>query len=380
MKFTPILAIFLFFFEGCGNAPTKIHSNTEITWKANRYAQLFEIGETATDTFIHLYTYTPSNQSQKTERQLIGSFFWGKSQQKNHKDFVKITNRNRFILLSTVFSRFFVELKQQHRIVGVDQSKYLSRSAFPQKEKIPSVQPFGEIMPEATLKLNPDIIVAYFIGNQEKTNLSRIQSPKTHVLFCQSHLENHPLGRAEWIVLFSMLTNSQQLETFEAIEYEYMRLKTDLLKTTAPKVMINLPYSGTWDVPKQNAYLSILLRDAKTQPVWLENNSYQGTGSAQIGLELGYQLLAKSDYWINPGMCESLNCIAATDHRIGNCSPIKNKRVFQCDATMEADGANEYWDLGAVHPENILRDFAKIFHSEHPEFSKHSYYFYRQLK
>ncbi len=380
MKFTPILAIFLFFFEGCGNAPTKIHSNTEITWKANRYAQLFEIGETATDTFIHLYTYTPSNQSQKTERQLIGSFFWGKSQQKNHKDFVKIANRNRFILLSTVFSRFFVELKQQHRIVGVDQSKYLSRSAFPQKEKIPSVQPFGEIMPEATLKLNPDIIVAYFIGNQEKTNLSRIQSPKTHVLFCQSHLENHPLGRAEWIVLFSMLTNSQQLETFEAIEYEYMRLKTDLLKTTAPKVMINLPYSGTWDVPKQNAYLSILLRDAKTQPVWLENNSYQGTGSAQIGLELGYQLLAKSDYWINPGMCESLNCIAATDHRIGNCSPIKNKRVFQCDATMEADGANEYWDLGAVHPENILRDFAKIFHSEHPEFSKHSYYFYRQLK
>jgi len=380
MKFTPILAIFLFFFEGCGNAPTKIHSNTEITWKANRYAQLFEIGETATDTFIHLYTYTPSNQSQKTERQLIGSFFWGKSQQKNHKDFVKITNRNRFILLSTVFSRFFVELKQQHRIVGVDQSKYLSRSAFPQKEKIPSVQPFGEIMPEATLKLNPDIIVAYFIGNQEKTNLSRIQSPKTHVLFCQSHLENHPLGRAEWTVLFSMLTNSQQLETFEAIEDEYTRLKTDLLKTTAPKVMINLPYSGTWDVPKQNAYLSILLRDAKTQPVWLENNSYQGTGSAQIGLELGYQLLAKSDYWINPGMCESLSCIAATDHRIGNCSPIKNKHVFQCDATMDADGANEYWDLGAVHPEYILRDFAKIFHSEHPEFSKHSYYFYRQLK
>jgi iron complex transport system substrate-binding protein len=380
MKFTFILAIVLFFFEGCGNAPTKTNPNNEITWRVNSYAQLFKIGETATDTFIHLYTYTPSNQSQKSERQLIGSFFWGKSQQKNHKDFAKITNRNRFILLSTVFSRFFVELKQQHRIVGVDQSKYLSRSAFPQKEKIPSVQPFGEIMPEATLKLNPDIIVAYFVGNQEKTNLSRIQSSKTHVLFCQSHLENHPLGRAEWIVLFSMLTNSQQLETFEAIEDEYMRLKTDLLKTTAPKVMINLPYSGTWDVPKQNAYLSILLRDAKTQPVWLENNSYQGTGSAQIGLELGYQLLAKSDYWINPGMCESLGCIAATDHRIGNCSPIKNKRVFQCDATMEADGANEYWDLGAVHPEYILRDFAKIFHSEYPEFSKHSYYFYRQLK
>jgi iron complex transport system substrate-binding protein len=79
-------------------------------------------------------------------------------------------------------------------------------------------------------------------------------------------------------------------------------------------------------------------------------------------------------------MCESLSCIAATDHRIGNCSPIKNKHVFQCDATMDADGANEYWDLGAVHPEYILRDFAKIFHSEHPEFSKHSYYFYRQLK
>lgn len=380
MKIATVFAIVFLLFEGCGNAPTQRNQNNGITWVVNRYAQLFEIGYTRTDTFIKLYTFSPNSKSQTSERVVIGSFFWGKSQQIKHKDFVKIANRNRFILLSTVFSRFFVELKQQHKIIGVDQSKYLSRSAFPQKEKIPSVQPFGEIMPEATLKLNPDIIVAYFVGNQEKSNLSRIQSSKTHVLFCQSHLENHPLGRAEWIVLFSMLTNCLQLETFEAIEDEYMRLKTELLKTTDSKVMINLPYSGTWDVPKQNAYLSILLRDAKTQPVWLENNSYQGTGSAQIGLELGYQLLAKSDYWINPGMCESLGCIAATDHRIGNCSPIKNKRVFQCNATMEADGANEYWDLGAVHPEYILRDFAKIFHSEHPEFSKHSYYFYRQLK
>jgi iron complex transport system substrate-binding protein len=380
MKIATVFAIVFLLFEGCGNAPTQRNQNNEITWVANRYAQLFEIGYTPTDTFIKLYTFSPNSKSQTPERVVIGSFFWGKSQQIKQKDFAKITNRNRFILLSTVFSRFFVELKQQHKIIGVDQSKYLSRSAFPQKEKIPSVQPFGELMSEAALSLNPDIVIAYFMGNQEKSNLLRLQSKKTNVLFCQSHLENHPLGRAEWIVLFEVLTNSTTENTFESIEYEYVRLKKGLSKTTAPNVMINLPYSGTWDVPKQNTYLSILLKDAKANPIWLENNQYPGTGSAQIGLELGYKLLSKAEYWINPGMCESLACIQNSDNRIGSCPPIKNHKVYQCDLTIEADGANEYWDLGAVHPEYVLRDFAKIFHADLPNHTALSFYFYRQLK
>lgn len=377
MKFlAPILCLFLFF-EGCGS---RSESGIQgIQWTKNRYAQLFEIGFTPTDTFIKLYTFQ-NNKSQSDNREVVGQFFWGKTQKKSIQNFAKITNRNRYILLSTVFSRFFVELKQHQKIIGVDQSKYLPSSAFPQKNNIPSVQPFGEIMPEAALKLNPDILIAYFIGNQEKINLNRLQSPKTAVLFCQTHLEPHPLGRAEWIQFFSMFTQGKLTNQFELIEKQYFKLKKAISSFTSPSVMVNIPYSGTWDVPRQNAYLSILLKDANANPIWLSNNQYIGTGSAQIGLELGYNLLKNADFWINPGMCESIRCIQQTDPRIKECKPVKNKQVFQCDLKIESDGANEYWDLGAVHPEFVLRDFVKIFHPLYPNNSNNPFYFYRQLK
>lgn len=374
--FAPILCVFLFF-EGCGS---RSESGIQgIQWTKNRYAQLFEIGFSPTDTFVKLYTFK-SNKGQSNDRELVGQFFWGKTQKKSIKDFAKITNRNRFILLSTVFSRFFVELNQQHKIIGVDQSKYLPSSAFPQKNNIPSVQPFGEIMPEAALKLNPDILVAYFIGNQEKTNLNRLQSKKTAVLFCQTHLEPHPLGRAEWIELFSILCKGTFTNQFQQVEEAYISLQKSISTYPPPSVMVNIPYSGTWDVPREDAYLSILLKDANAKPIWHSNNQYNGTGSAQIGLEQGYNFLKLADFWINPGLCESLNCIQQTDPRIKDSNPVKNKNVFQCDLKIESDGANEYWDLGAVHPEYVLQDFVKIFHPSYPDNSNYPFYFYRQLK
>lgn len=374
--FATILCVFLFF-EGCGS---RSESGVQgIQWTKNRYAQLFEIGFTTTDTFVKLYTFQTLNGN-SSHKELVGSYFWGKTQKKSLKEFAKITNRSRYILLSTVFSRFFVELNEQRKIVGVDQSKYLTSSVFPQKNNLPSVQPFGEIMPEAALKLNPDIIVAYFTGNQEKSNLIRLQSSKTSVLFCQAHLEPHPLGRAEWIQLFSFLTKNKFSEQFEEIEHNYHSLKKSISTYPAPSVMVNIPYSGTWDVPRHNSYLSILLKDANSNPIWLNNNQYQGTGSAQIGLELGYNFLKNAEFWINPGLCESLKCIQNTDPRIKDCNPVKNKNVFQCDLKIESDGANEYWDLGAVHPEYVLQDFVKIFHPSYPDNSNYPFYFYRQLK
>lgn len=390
MKFPLSLIVVFLFCEACtSNSSNNNGSKNSVNWIPNKYAELYEIGLSETDTFLRLYTPNTNTKSTENTKILVGSFFWGKSSESSKfpgspsspdEHYTKISKRNRYILLSTVFTRFFAELNQKQKIIGVDQSKYLCSDIFPQKNNIPSVQPTGEINAEKALGLAPDVIVAYFVNDKEKNNLERLNTKKSHVLFCQSHLENHPLGRAEWITLFGFLTNSEKAFFFSDIEYDYMRLKKDLSESKPVSVMINLPYSGTWDVPRKNSYLSMLLQDAKTNPVWLENNQYSGTGSAQIGLELGYQLVSKAKFWINPGMCESLECIKSTDSRIANCYPIQNKTVFQSDLTQDADGANSYWDLGAVHPEYILSDFAKIFHSDNPKFSTKTYYFYRHLK
>lgn len=390
MKFYSINLFVILILGACSsNTNHEKFDANKIKWNPNKYAQLFEIGQSKTDTFIRLYTFAATQDNIPQNKTLVGSFFWGKSKESGNfspspssteQFYTKISKRQRYILLSTVFTRFFAELNQKQNIVGVDQAKYLCKDIFPQKNKIPSVQPTGEINAEAALNLSPDIVVAYFISNKEKSNLERLNTKKTQVLFCQSHLENHPLGRAEWITLFGFLTCSEKAFFFSNIESEYLKLKKDLSETTPVNVMINLPYSGTWDVPQNNTYLSVLLKDAKTNPVWLEGNQYPGVGSAQIGIELGYKLLSKASFWINPGMCESIACIKSTDTRIAKCLPVLNQKVFQCNLTQEPDGANTYWDLGAVHPEYVLSDFAKMFHSEKPYFAAKHYYFYQQLK
>ena len=306
------------------------------------------------------------------------------SEATTYPSFEKINSRKRWVVLTTIFAAFLKELeftnpafKTDSILVGCDQNRFLSRSLFPQKEKITSVQPTGQIQLEKLLSLKPDLVLGYFIAAKDKQQLERAKKAGISVLFCQSHLEPNPLGRAEWQRVFQALAG-QPNNSFSDEITRYKTIQTQYKTYPWVNTMVNLPYSGTWDIPCANSYLAQLLYDARCKAVWLENGAYQGSGSAQIGLEQGMTVLTQADVWINPGLCDSKACISQTDVRLQQALAFKQGRIIQHDAQIEPDGANVFWDMGAVHPSLVLEDLGLLAHEYGTDLHKRAH-FYRIL-
>lgn len=369
----------LLFFLGCNQPKTSKLIHTDIRWRQNDFAELFQIGQSKSDTFVKLFTFGKNGK-----RELINQFFWGTSPADSFPEFIKINRRNRCIALTGIFVRYFKEIASSEKItpkiVAVDQLNYLPEKLRSFISGAISVQPNGQLLLENALNAHPDIILGYYISENEKVQLNRLHTAEHPVLHCQTHLEKHPLGRSEWIKFFAALSG-QFNSPFELWKTQYDSIK-HLSNNRKIPTMVNLPYSGNWDVPKSNSYFSNLVKDAGGECIWLKNNQFQGTGSAPIGLEQGINFLNQSKVWLNIGMCDGLDCIVKADKRLNNCSPMKFNQIFQNDKKIESSGANEYWDLGAVNPSIVLNDLHLIFESvaSSNRVLTDNCYFYRRLK
>lgn len=72
------------------------------------------------------------------------------------------------------------------------------------------------------------------------------------IIECADYMETSPLGRAEWMKFYGLLTGKEQEadSLFKSIEKEYLSLK-QIAKdvTNRPTVISELKYSSAWYVP-----------------------------------------------------------------------------------------------------------------------------------
>ncbi|MCE1199136.1 MAG: iron ABC transporter substrate-binding protein, partial [Marinilabiliales bacterium] len=52
------------------------------------------------------------------------------------------------------------------------------------------------------------------------------------------------------------------------------------------------------------------------------------------------------------------------DNRFAGLSPVKNHRVYNNNLKINANGGNDYWESGVVHPDLILSDLVKLLHAD----------------
>lgn len=76
---------------------------------------------------------------------------------------------------------------------------------------------------EKVLQLNPDVVFAYSIQGQTAEYLDKIRQLGLTVVEMTEHLENHPLGKAEFIVAFAAFFNKEEMaaEIFTGIHRAY---------------------------------------------------------------------------------------------------------------------------------------------------------------
>lgn len=358
--FAFLLSMLLIGCQGKGRLSGKEAIPEDAVWVYPRYSNLFAMATTSNDTFLWLRNPSDTNAT-------LGLFCWGKGNNE-YKGITRIRKRNRWVVSSAVFAGMLEALHAEQLITAVDNTDYISSPRCHKRIEsgnISSVAPLGDVNRELVAKLNADLIIGYFIDQKGRENLEQTGRNQVPVLFFQNFLEIHPLGRAEWIKAFGYLCGKPELAAaqFAEIEEHYLSSVDEVESKVKhkPSVMVNAPFSGTWDIPAGGSYMGRLIEDAGGLYIW---SDFAGTGRVPLDIEKVFQKAARAEIWLNPGACRNYNCLMQLDKRLVDFAPIAQKKVFNCTRTLNSRGANAYWEYGVLRPDIVLKDLIAIFHPE----------------
>lgn len=231
---------------------------------------------------------------------------------------------------------------------------------------------------EMIVALRPDVVFIYGVTG-ESAAVAKLRQLGIPVVYIADYLENDPLGRAEWIVPFGLLTGrmDEAVAQFMHTENEYNTLGEMVASHIGkrPKVMLNSPYRDVWYLPGDRSYMVRLLNDA--------GGDYLGKGddsdkSRPVSAEQALILMAGADYWLGPGMVQDMAQLKADNRRFATLPVVRKGNVYNNNARTTPMGGSDFWESGAVRPDVVLADMVRILHPELvPE---HELYYFRRLE
>lgn len=280
------------------------------------------------------------------------------------------------VCMSSSYIAMLDALGEINRIVGVSGIDYIANPyILAHKKKIKDMGP--EMNYELLIGLKPDVVLLYGIGDAQTAVTDKLKELSIPYLYMGEYLEESPLGKAEWMVVLSELTDKREkgIETFREIPQRYYTLKalTDSVRQR-PTVMFNTPWNDSWVMPSTQSYMAQLVADAGADYIYKENTS---NSSTPIGLETAYGLIQKADYWINVGSATTLDELKTVNPKFADAKSVREKTVYNNNQRLTPTGGNDYWESAVVRPDVVLRDLIRIFH---PELVADSLYYYRQLE
>lgn len=123
-------------------------------------------------------------------------------------------------------------------------------------------------------------------------------------------------------------------------------------------------FRGTWYVPSGATFMGALFRDAGAQYKYADSDH---KGSIPLTMEQAIIDFADSaDVWVGVDV-RSLAELKAMDERHTWFKAYQSGRVYNFLKRTAADGTNDFWQRGVVHPEEILED---LIHTLYPELNE----------
>lgn len=233
---------------------------------------------------------------------------------------------------------------------------------------------------ETIVALRPDVVFIYGLTG-ENGAVAKLEQLGVPVVYIADYLENDPLGRAEWIVPFGLLTGDMDaaVSGFMHTENEYKTVG-ELVAASVdagnrPKVMLNAPFKDVWYLPGDRSYIVRLLDDAGAD--------YLGKGedsdvSRPVSAEKALLLMAEADFWLNPGMARDMAQLKADNRRFATLSVVRRGKVYNNNARLTPMGGSDFWESGAVRPDVVLADMVGILYPE--LLPEHELYYFRKLE
>lgn len=231
---------------------------------------------------------------------------------------------------------------------------------------------------ELMVDLEPDLVIVSTTG-EDLSQLALLKNAGIAVVINGEYTEQDPLGRAEWIKFTGALTGKleESIEIFEEIENDYHSLKTEVSNTKLndkPTVISGVMYNDIWYAPAGDNWGALFLKDAGSEYIFQDKT---GTGSLQMNYEYVLDEAMDADIWIGAADFKDLKTMGQADPRYLNFKAYQNGEVYTFTNKRGAKGGIEYFELGYMRPDIILKDLTSIFHPELlPDYIP---YFYEKL-
>ena len=283
------------------------------------------------------------------------------------------TPLNNAIVYSSVHNSLLAETGAIKSIAGVCDIQYIKHPQIKEMYEGGFIADCGSSMSpdiEKIIDLNADaVLLSPFENSGGYGRKERIRI--TNIEFA-GPMETYPLGRAEWMKFYGLLTGKEE-ETdslFRKIEKQYLTLK-HMTKDVhdRPTVITELKYSSAWYVPGGRSTMARMINDAGGDYIF----SYtKESGSVPMSFETVLDKGQKADFWLikyNQKQDKTYSELKNDYSPYTNFDAWKNKRIFGCNTSYV-----NFYEETPFHPETLLRDLIIIFHPEIMKNEKTQYY------
>lgn len=276
------------------------------------------------------------------------------------------------VCMSTSFLAYLNVLGQSSSV------KALSGTQFVYNEDVKKLIAEGKIADigaesapnyEKIMSLKPDVIFAYGISGNDNTYIEKLRHLGLRVIPINDYLERTPLAKMEYFKFFGLVTGTEHSadSIFASRAKAYVKIKNDCAKGLADrhikktKVLLNMPFKGIWYIPGGKNYTSNLIKDAGGE---ILGTDPEGSSSAQVSFEKIYALAAHADIWLHPNTVSTFAALAADNPLYKKIPAFSKKQVYNNTKRSTPGGGSDFWESGAVEPQEILQDLIQIMHPE----------------
>lgn len=271
----------------------------------------------------------------------------------------KITKAYEHIaVLSATHVGMLCALKQQKRISAISDAKYLydrQTKRLVATHKVLDLRAEMGFSPQKLLQNGTQVVVYSGFGNENKA-LKRLEGTKLLGIPNYEWREKTPLARAEWVLLFGVLSGEfdKAQAFFNGVEQKYTALQKSIQQNNKsnqlPVLISGNLYGDQWIAPAGQSYEAQLYKDAGL--AYLFDNE-QGTGSIFKSLPEILKKGTSVNLWLNPGQPSRAKLLAQFQKT--KFLPFFEKAIY-CYTSR----TNKYWELAAVHPDWLLSDLRQI--------------------
>lgn len=344
------------FFAGCSPAPSpSIHLFDEVVLKP-RYATGFEVRKK--DHTLQVVITSPAGAPR------IIHF---------HSEPARVG------CLSTTHLAMFQALGEMARVKAVGYAHLIGDSSLQadmRSHGIVNLTTGDDVDHEMLLSVKPDLMLTYPFNSSGESFYMAQGIP---VLPVAEYLEEHPLGRAEWIRLIGLLCGQQEKadSVFKGIERRYATIREKVSlhfnhDMVPVEVMFTSYESGQWYAPPGNSAVALLLRDAGFRYLLADRRA---AGNISLDRE---ELIAlgKRIHWWGMVVRTADNPDFDGLHRefpaFAGMAAFQSRTGFYCNSAHA-----DYFGKALLEPDMLLADLAAVLYPE--DFPGHKPAYFHRL-